>query len=76
MQDYRHTEFAPATQRGVYLNHAGVSPAPARVVRAVTEAAEFSARDPLGYFLEDQMALSGLKSSPIAGQPCNQRMRF
>ncbi len=56
MQDYRHTEFAPATTRGVYLNHAGVSPAPARVVRAVTEAAEFSARDPLGFFLEGVMA--------------------
>ena len=52
MHDYRHTEFAPVTARGVYLNHAGVSPAPACVVRAVREAADLSARDPLGFFMD------------------------
>lgn len=41
--------------RGPYLNHAGVAPAPARVVRAVQDAVAWSARDPLGFFLEGVM---------------------
>lgn len=52
LQEYRQTEFAEVTARSVYLNHAGVGPAPARVVRAVQEAAAFSGRDPLGFFMD------------------------
>jgi len=56
MHDYRHSEFSDVTARGVYLNHAGVSPAPARVVHAVQEAAALSSRDPLGFFLDGVFA--------------------
>lgn len=56
MHDYRHSEFSEVTARGAYLNHAGVSPAPARVVRAVQEAAALSARDPLGFFMNGVLA--------------------
>lgn len=56
MHDYRNSEFAPVTARGVYINHAGVSPAPARVVRAVQEAAALSARDPMGFFMDGVVA--------------------
>lgn len=52
MEEYRHTEFAHAAARGPYLNHAGISPSPARVVRAVQEAALMSASDPLGFVME------------------------
>ena len=52
LQDYRQREFGPATARGIYVNHAGVSPAPARVVQAVKEAADHSAANPLGFFME------------------------
>ncbi len=52
LAEYRQTEFAASTAQGVYLNHAGVSPAPARVVRAVQEAVAASARSPLGFFME------------------------
>ena len=52
LEDYRRTEFADATARGPYLNHAGVGPAPARVVRAVQDAAALSARDPLGAIMD------------------------
>ena len=52
LQDYRQTEFAEVTARGVYLNHAGVGPAPRRVVRAVQEAVAFSGSDPFGFFME------------------------
>ena len=51
MHDYREREFAPATARGVYLNHAGVSPAPAQVVRAVKEGMDHAAEDPLDFFM-------------------------
>ena len=56
MHDYRHSEFSDVTARGVYLNHAGVSPTPARVVRAVQEAVALSAYDPLGFFLSGVVA--------------------
>ncbi len=52
LEDYRRTEFADATARGPYLNHAGVGPASARVVRAVQDAAALSARDPLGAIMD------------------------
>ncbi len=52
LEDYRRTEFADATARGPYLNHAGAGPAPARVVRAVQDAAALSARDPLGAIMD------------------------
>lgn len=51
MHDYRTSEFPAVTAQGAYLNHAGVSPAPARVVRAVRDAAALSASDPLGFFM-------------------------
>lgn len=49
---YRSEEFGPAVTRGVYINHAGIAPYPARVVRAVTEAAAHAAVDPLGFFMD------------------------
>ena len=49
--NYRDQEFSAVTAHLTYLNHAGVSPAPARVVSAVTEAAREAARDPLGFYL-------------------------
>lgn len=52
LSDYRAREFGPVTSGGVYVNHAGVSPSPARVVRAVTEGAALAARDPFGFFME------------------------
>lgn len=52
LEDYRRTEFADIVARGPYLNHAGVGPAPARVVRAVQEAAALSACDPLGFIMQ------------------------
>lgn len=48
----RVSEFGPVTARGVYVNHAGVSPSPARVVKAVVEAAGDAAANPLGFFLD------------------------
>ena len=47
---YREQEFAAVTAQSVYLNHAGIAPAPARVVEAVTNAARLTASDPLGAF--------------------------
>ena len=52
MNDYRHTEFAPVTAQGVYLNHAGVAPTPARVMQAVKEALDYAASNPLGFFID------------------------
>lgn len=52
LEDYRQSEFASSVARGIYLNHAGIAPAPARVARAVQEAVAASARDPLDFFLE------------------------
>lgn len=49
---YRDAEFAEAVRQGVYLNHAGVAPAPARVVKAVQDAVAWSARDPQAYFID------------------------
>lgn len=57
LQEYRQTEFAEATARGIYLNHAGVGPAPSRVVRAVHEAAAFSGSDPFGFFMEGVLSV-------------------
>ena len=55
MHEYRNSEFSDVTARGVYLNHAGVSPAPARVVRAVQEAVALSGRDPIGFFMQQAL---------------------
>jgi len=52
VEEYRRTEFADVAARGPYLNHAGVGPSPARVVRAVQEAAAQSAHDPLGLIMQ------------------------
>lgn len=52
VEEYRRTEFADVVARGPYLNHAGVGPAPARVVRAVQEAVTLSACDPFGFMME------------------------
>ena len=48
---YREQEFAAVTARSVYLNHAGISPSPARVVAAVSETAALAAQEPLGVFM-------------------------
>ncbi len=47
----RQEEFSEATGRQVYLNHAGVSPSPARVVRAVQEAAAVAGQDPMQHYM-------------------------
>ncbi len=52
LEDYRRTEFAAAAERGPYLNHAGLSPSPARVMRAVQEAAALSTSDPLALLMQ------------------------
>jgi cysteine desulfurase/selenocysteine lyase len=52
MQKYRQQEFSAVTTQGIYLNHAGISPAPARVVSAVTDAVRQSAQDPLKFVTE------------------------
>ena len=50
--ELRQQEFGPVTERGIYFNHAGVGPAPARVVRAVQAAVAQTAEDPLGFFMQ------------------------
>ena len=50
-EQYRRREFADAVSRHIYLNHAGVSPSPSRVVRAVQGAAALAGQDPVGFFL-------------------------
>ncbi len=55
MQHFRLQEFAAVAAQSVYLNHAGVGPAPARVVAAVSEAVARSAREPLGFFMDAVM---------------------
>ena len=47
----RREEFRESTAQGIYLNHAGVAPSPARVVRAVTEAVQWAGRDPIPYYM-------------------------
>ena len=51
----RDQEFAAVTAQSVYLNHAGVSPMPARVAAAVSETAALFAGDPLGVFMSRVM---------------------
>ncbi len=46
---YREQEFSAVTQETIYLNHAGISPSPARVVSAVTEAARQFAIHPMKF---------------------------
>ena len=46
---YREQEFSAVTQDTIYLNHAGISPSPARVVSAVTEAARQFAVHPMKF---------------------------
>jgi cysteine desulfurase/selenocysteine lyase len=48
----RHQEFSESTARQVYLNHAGASPSPARVVRAVQEAVAVAGQTPMRFFME------------------------
>ncbi len=55
MQKYRDQEFAAVTAQLVYLNHAGVSPMPARVAAAVSETAMQFTRDPLSVFMSRVM---------------------
>lgn len=59
--EYRQAEFSDAVAHGVHLNHAGVGPAPRRVVRAVQEAVALSGSDPTGFFL--QSALGAMESA-------------
>jgi len=46
---YREQEFSAVTEHTIYLNHAGISPSPTRVVSAVAEAARQSAIDPVKF---------------------------
>lgn len=55
MQKYRDEEFSAVTAQSVYLNHAGVSPTPARVAAAVSSALTLSAREPLEFFMSGVM---------------------
>src|SRR5437763_1949153 len=48
--DYRRCEFGAVAAEGIYLNHAGVSPLPARVVQSIERALAWSSKDPVGYF--------------------------
>ncbi len=52
---YRQQEFSAVTEAAIYLNHAGISPSPARVVSAVTEAAKQSAVSPMKFVMETVM---------------------
>ena len=52
MQNYREQEFSAVTPHFTYLNHAGVSPAPARVAAAVSAAVALSTQDPLSFFFK------------------------
>lgn len=62
----RQQEFAEIIARQVYLNHAGVSPSPARVVRAVQEAAALAGRDPFGFFRQGVLPASELARARLA----------
>ncbi len=62
----RRLEFSEATARQVYLNHAGVSPSPARVVRAVQEAAAVAGADPMQHFMSGVMPALGAARSRLA----------
>ncbi len=55
LQTHREQEFAAVTAQSVYLNHAGVSPMPARVAAAVSETAAQFSGDPLGVFMSRVM---------------------
>ncbi len=52
---YRQQEFSAVTKETIYLNHAGISPSPARVVSAVAEAAKQSAISPMKFVMETVM---------------------
>jgi len=52
MRNYREQEFSAVIQETIYLNHAGISPSPTRVVSAVTEAARQSAINPMKFATE------------------------
>ena len=68
----REQEFAAVIAQSVYLNHAGIGPAPARVVQAVTDAVTLTARDPLGAFTEmvmPAMASARARLAQLMGVP-------
>ena len=52
---YRQQEFSAVTAQTIYLNHAGISPSPARVVSAVSEAVKQSAGSPMKFVMETVM---------------------
>lgn len=60
IDQYREAEFHEAVGNGIFLNHAGSSPMPARVARAITAAMAVSGRSPEQYFME--YLLPALKS--------------
>ncbi len=66
MQKYRDQEFAAVTARLVYLNHAGVSPMPARVAAAVSETTAQMVGDPLGTFMSRVMPAMGSARTRLA----------
>jgi selenocysteine lyase/cysteine desulfurase len=57
----RRLEFSASTAAGISLNHAGISPSPARVVRAIQETAAAMGRDPMACFM--QTLLPGMTSA-------------
>jgi selenocysteine lyase/cysteine desulfurase len=66
LQSFRDGEFAAVTAHSVYLNHAGVSPMPARVAAAVSETAAQFSRDPLSVFLSRVMPASASARARLA----------
>ena len=72
LQKYREQEFAAVTAQSVYLNHAGVSPMPARVAAAVSETAVQFSGDPLGVFMSrimPAMASARARLARLMGVP-------
>lgn len=66
IEDYRKSEFASAVESGIYLNHAGASPAPRRVVEAVGRALSVSAESPMRFFMDYGMPALGSARERLA----------
>lgn len=72
INSYREHEFAAVAAHSVYLNHAGVGPAPTRVVQAVSDAVALTSRDPIGAFISlvmPAMASARARLARLMGVP-------
>jgi len=72
INSYREREFAAVAAHSVYLNHAGVGPAPNRVVQAVSDAVALTSRDPIGAFISlvmPAMASARARLARLMGVP-------